>query len=670
LSVSAGKPTRFEWSGDDPGKDLRQSIERAWDGRIPEPFLRDDLAQSVRTRLAAKRYYLARVETRVEEEDKARQVVFDVTRGPRGRRVELRFEGNESMGEAALREALPPADSAAFFVLLERPAELERGIRLRYASEGFLSVSLGEIQQAYDAEAGSLGVTIPIQEGPRTRVAELTFEGSTAFEPERLGRALGVAVGDPVDLAAIRRGEATLRTLYREEGFPDVRLRSALGRVEEGVAVQVGIEEGHRARVGDIRIVGNVRSRESVIRHELTFERGAPLRSTDLQESQKRLYDLGVFRTADVRTDPTQAGETVQDVIIQIIERPDLDVNYGLRYNAFSSQQSIDEEAGSQRKGLEVLSQINVVNPLGLGSNVGFSIFLRGDYQLYRGTLRIPTPLGKRITTEITLDTDRDQDRLDIPGFDLRRDRLAFQQTKKLTDDRYDKLALQWNVSYARYRGQTVEAASGEIVTLEASRPRLGIAFIEDRRDSFANPTRGRFWNVSLQYSPKIWGSNVSFYRLFGQLFYYVPLGRKLVWASGVRLGFAPGERPFQLIDDRFQAGGPNSVRGFRQNALGPSVTVPETGKEIFIGGQAVAVLNQELRFPLYKALHGGVFWDAGNVFARLSDFRIPDLRQSVGAGLRYVLSFGAVRLDWARVLDPREGESSSRLHFSFGYAF
>jgi outer membrane protein assembly factor BamA len=111
-------------------------------------------------------------------------------------------------------------------------------------------------------------------------------------------------------------------------------------------------------------------------------------------------------------------------------------------------------------------------------------------------------------------------------------------------------------------------------------------------------------------------------------------------------------------------------VRGFEQNALGPSVVIPETGEQVYIGGQAVLVMNQELRFPIYKLLHGGVFYDVGNVFPRVKDLRISDLRHSAGGGLRLVFSFGAVRLDWARLLDVRSGETPSRLHFSFGYAF
>ena len=71
-------------------------------------------------------------------------------------------------------------------------------------------------------------------------------------------------------------------------------------------------------------------------------------------------------------------------------------------------------------------------------------------------------------------------------------------------------------------------------------------------------------------------------------------------------------------------------------------------------------MLNQELRFPIWKQLHGGVFWDAGNVWALSRELDFKDLRQSVGAGLRFMFPFGPIRLEYAWVLEP-PGQASPR---------
>jgi len=93
-------------------------------------------------------------------------------------------------------------------------------------------------------------------------------------------------------------------------------------------------------------------------------------------------------------------------------------------------------------------------------------------------------------------------------------------------------------------------------------------------------------------------------------------------------------------------------------------------------------VINQELRFPIWSILRGGLFWDAGNVWATTREFSLADLKHSIGAGVRVVLPFGALRFDYAVPLNPctleqlatrplsRCAADVMKFHFSFGYAF
>ena len=667
--VDTGLPTEFSWQGDEPGKEVKKLVERSWQGRIPEEFLLTDLTRSSTARLKANRYYLAQVRASVEVQAGKKIVRFEVARGRRGDEARLSFTGNVALDDGTLKQALPKTDTPEFFLLLEQLKELARGIRLRYAAEGYLDATIGVPVTVYDEASKIFQIEIPIQEGALTRVSSVGFGGELAIDTEQLHETFGVTLGEPVDFPEIRRGQSALRTLYRENGFPDVKLRATMERTAEGLEIRFAIQEGARARVGQVQIIGNRRTRASVIRNELTFGTDDPIRLTDFQRSQKRLYDLAIFRSADIRPDPNQQGQEVQDILIQVVERSDLDVNYELRYNAITSETTISSESEPKTSGLEAVARINFINQIGRATNLGFSIFFQPNHRLLRSTLRLPTFLGKRVVTELTLETERTDGE---PGgaFMTRSEAVTFQQTKKLTDNRYEKFAIQWNFRFARIRGTFFSEEGTMLIDFDTTRPRFGISLIEDRRDSFANPTRGRFWNITLQGVPKIWGSDVGYIRLYGQFFYYYPILKELIWASGIRLGLATGTSEILLTDDRFLAGGANSVRGFRQNSLGPSITRPETQERVFVGGQAVAVWNQELRFPIYKLLHGGVYWDAGNVFTTAAQFRLGDLRHSVGAGLRFVLPFGALRFDWAEVLNAEIDDETTRLHFSFGYAF
>jgi outer membrane protein assembly complex protein YaeT len=603
----------------------------------------------------------------VEEGEKGRRVVFATAKGPRGNGVQLGFEGNEAVEDADLAKALPETRMPEFFVLLEKPAELEKGIRLLYASRGYLEASTGAVQTRYDEPSKKLHVVVPVSEGPLWRVVAIRFDGAVSLSPEELGAATGLREGEPFSLPDVRDAQVKIRSLYRERGFSDVKVAGELEEAPGGVEVTFQVEEGALAEVGGIRVVGTTRTHDSVIARQLTFEEGDAVRVSELQKSQRNLYDTKVFSSVDVRVESGQEGKERKDILVQVAERPDLDVSYGLRYNLVTQEEQTSVE--TKPEGLEGVLRASVFNTFGRGTTLGLSAFVQSDRTLFRATERFPHFFRFRLPTELIAEFERESG---VLGLETRNWSLAFQQTKawKQHETGRDRFAIQWNVRTGQFGIKTDHGLDGSPVDVEEFRTTLGASFIEDQRDSLSNPTRGRFWNVTLQVAPRFLGSDTQFVRFYGQLFYHYPLFENLVWASSYRLGLAEGSKEFLFIEDRFKAGGANSVRGFKQDTLGPSVFIPESDQEVFIGGQAVLVMNQELRFPIYKILHGGVFYDMGNVFPRVRDLRLSDLRHSAGAGLRLVLSFGALRLDWGRILDLQAGETSSRLHFSFGYAF
>ena len=640
--VGGGTPLEIVWEGDDPGDEIRQRTADAWDGRIPESFLLTDSASRATWDLRSRGYFRSEVEGRLEESPHGQRAIFDVALGPRGQQVGVSFQGNEALDDTELTDALPATSSPLFFeIVYDKQSELEKGLRLLYASRGYLFARAQQPITTVDPRSNDLQVIIPVEEGPLVRIESFRFEGATVFDHARLQETLGTDVGDPIDLSKLSRGEAGVRLLYRNEGFPDARLRTELQPVDDGLAVTLRILEGPRVQVGSIRIVGNLKTRPSVIRRELTFQEGDPLRLPQLQESQRNLHDLGIFRAADVRVDSAgPAGET-RDVIVHVVERAVLEAAYGLRYNFLTDEaEEIDPEATSQ--GLAVVLRATFPNPMGRAATLGVTVLVGGKEPLLRGSLLTPRFFGRHLTNELFAEVrERQETREDRLGGRTQEWSVTFQQSKRLSDERF---TVQWNYRFGRFGLIRLLGVDLEPLGLEEFRSRLGGSLIEDRRDSLTNPSRGRFWNLTMQVTPKFLGNESRYYRFFGQLFYFYPLGRSVVWASSYRLGLAAGDREFLIIDDRFEAGGANSIRGFKQNSLGPIITIE--GQEFLVGGQAVVVLNQELRFPIYKLLHGGVFFDAGNVFPTVESVALDDFRESAGFGLRLVLPFGPLRLD------------------------
>jgi outer membrane protein insertion porin family len=148
----------------------------------------------------------------------------------------------------------------------------------------------------------------------------------------------------------------------------------------------------------------------------------------------------------------------------------------------------------------------------------------------------------------------------------------------------------------------------------------FGVSWLRDHRNNPANPSRGDYENIDVSLASKPIGSSANFLRIFLQNSTYYPIGRQLVFARSFRFGVQTpyGNTPSSEIPlpERFFAGGGTTLRGFGLNQAGPRD--PETGFPI--GGQALLVFNQDLRFPMRlpligNRLGGAIFYDAGNVF-------------------------------------------------------
>jgi outer membrane translocation and assembly module TamA len=121
------------------------------------------------------------------------------------------------------------------------------------------------------------------------------------------------------------------------------------------------------------------------------------------------------------------------------------------------------------------------------------------------------------------------------------------------------------------------------------------------------------------------------------------------------------------IREERFFAGGPYSVRGYELESLGPQESLGSLRRAA--GGEALVVLNEELRVALPWDLVGLAFFDAGQVWAKPGDADF-DFAKSVGLGLRARTPIGLLRFDAAYPLDRRPFDASYKLYFGFGNVF
>jgi outer membrane protein insertion porin family len=179
-------------------------------------------------------------------------------------------------------------------------------------------------------------------------------------------------------------------------------------------------------------------------------------------------------------------------------------------------------------------------------------------------------------------------------------------------------------------------------------------------------------------------GGDADFYTASATSVWYFPFAARDAFAVRVRAGYSDkfGQSVQVPIEDRFFAGGSNSVRGFANNSLGPT-TVDETTGEVFpAGGNAILLTNLEMRFslPVLSRINisAAAFFDGGNVwqdwkdvtwsdfkpFKNSGDVSINDYFYGIGLGIRYNTPVGPIRLDYGVPLKTLEGDSDKGLFY------
>jgi outer membrane protein insertion porin family len=229
--------------------------------------------------------------------------------------------------------------------------------------------------------------------------------------------------------------------------------------------------------------------------------------------------------------------------------------------------------------------------------------------------------------------------------------------------------------------------------------------FFWDRRDDALDPHHGFLTTASVQYAFPIFRAKTSFLKEFVQGAWYLPVSTRSVFAVSGRLGLIqpfkidlPSD-PIMMTDggallssvpysERFTAGGESTNRGFTLNNLGilpddcaglshcEPTLVPDpnqpgrTDKFIAIGGNALALINLEYRFPIVGSFGGAVFTDGGNVWRNSGDIQLNQFRWSVGTGLRYITPVGPARIDVGYKLRDVPYEGRFAFFFTLGHAF
>jgi outer membrane protein insertion porin family len=660
-----------------PPRKVQDEVRVQWHRGVFDAQRTDDAAETLREWLMRDDYLQAKVTYRVEDVAADRRVVgFNIEPGPRSRRVLLAFEGAAAIPAGELDQVID--EQKLERQLFTDPVVVTELLRKLYREQGYLNVEVDAPRYEFEGELAR--VVVAIREGVRFTVNDVIFTGNTALPASALEANLPVVEGDPYMPAAVENALQAIRNRYWARGYNDVKVAHQLtvDRVGGRTTVAFTINEGRQAIVSEIRIAGNDETSERLVREQLIVTPAEPLNLQALSRSRKNLYDSGAFSVVDLSRDTVvEAAPAASRTVVGALagtspaQKPvvvDVEVRevqpYQFRYGA-----SYDTEGK-----LGGVFDASMHNVLGKARVVGMSSRYDARLREARGYMTQPTlrhwPI--QTTASVYYSEERNPATATTNAFNLDRKGASIQQERKLKD------SYVWTYGYRFERSRTFDPNPDRTPEQLTKVSPLTTAFVRETRDEVLDATRGSFSSHALSFSPKWLGSDDTYIKYFGQYYHYFPLQRerrkrfsneiirpRFVFATAARVGISKGLGAFVPTSERFFAGGSTTLRGFEQNAVGP---VTSTG--IPIGGDALLLFNNELRFPLVSLVDGVTFVDIGNVWQRGTGFSFSDLRKTAGVGLRLRTKWVLVRGDYGLVLDRRAGERKGRFYFSIGQAF
>ena len=735
LRVEPGPRVTVAFDGDLlPARDRADLVPIAREGSVDEDLL-EDTSRQIEAYLHAQGYWQAQVSHSRKAAGNELSIVFDVEQGARYTVEDVEITGNAAVTLEEVQALLrvrpgEPFLQAEFDASVVEIAELYR--RLGYAQVQ-VQRTMPEIARpaAADEEVVAVILRIVIDEGELVTIGSIAFDGNEDPTDADLRAAIQSRPDNAYYDAQIGADRDAISLFYLNNGYEAVsvdvgRTPSADGRTMD---VLFTIREGPPIIVDHILIVGNHQIAASTIRREITLEEGEPLGLAEFFETRRRLNALGLFRRIDIR-EFSHGGGNRRDVVIVVDEAPATSVAYGA---GLEVSQRLRRESGTTGQAVERLE----FAPRGFfeigrrnlwGKNRSINLFTRVSFRPsddpadlagngngfglneYRvlGSYREPRAFGltgNMLVNAFIEKSIRSSFNLFRRGIhaELRR---SIQPTVSISAG--------YTLGQNRLSEERFDPADELLIdrlfpTVVLST--FSTTLVRDMRDDPFEPTGGSLIVLDVEVAGRRIGSEVGFAKTVMQGFVYRrwPGSRRIILAAGAQLGLAGGfPRDVQVTDaagntvleevrdlpasERFFAGGDTTVRGFALDRLGvhEGQLPPDRLSEATIdskgfpkGGNAMLVLNSEIRFPLLGNLGAVAFLDAGNVFDRVGSLALGKIRGAVGVGIRYRSPIGPIRvdvgfkLDQGRFLKEREDgtlttdrERLTALHVSIGQAF
>lgn len=622
---------------------------------IFDPKLVSQSIAAIKAEYVKEGYYAAKIESKMDTDaEQEATLSFDIAEGDKVLIDEIRFVGNNALSDRQLKKAMETKERWFLSWITGRGAYDEEILKIdmeritdQYFNQGYVQAKVKYPEISLVDEGRYMVLTIEIEEGDQFHVGSIDASGDLIKPKDEILALTKLKTGDVFSRQALRTDVTTINDLYADAGYAYVNVAplSSIDADARTVALKYDIEQGIQVTIDQIRIGGNTKTRDKVIRREMKLAEGDLFSATKIKESRRRVNNLGFFEEVNIATSKS-ADEAHMNLDVDVKERPTGTFSLGFGYSSvdsFIAQGSITQN-----------------NFLGKGLKLNLSGSLGGTSSTYQIGLTDPYFLDKNLTL----------------GFDLYKterewsdwSRRATGGDIKLGFPVYDDdTRMSFIYRYEQKEIFDVESTASSLIKDQEGSSTLSSvtgSVTRDTTDYRLDPSRGYVSELSGELAGL--GGTEHFAKGIADHRHFFPLFWSTVFSLHGQMGYARGWNNEEVpLDERFWLGGIRTLRGFDSRKVGPQA---ENGD--YIGGVKEAYFNAEYIFPLIKdiGMKGVLFYDTGNAWG--SEQWFNDMRQSVGGGIRWYSPMGPLRLEWGYNLDPKETEKQSRFEFAIGNVF
>lgn len=662
---------------------LKQQLKSKETQYLDYPALAEDV-RTLKKMYEKMGYSQADISYKVDSNVQANKasITFTVVEGKKVRIKDIIIQGNKNFTQGRILKLLK-TKRAWFFnagVLKDEvlKEDAER-IKSFYQREGYTDVLVTYEVKPDAQKPYLLFIEITVTEGKKYLVGSVVVQGNQDIaEKEILKKLTDCIPGKVFSQEAMKQDVTGIQGLYFDRGYISAQVEdSTLVNSDNGrVDITYKITENQIIYVDKIKIRGNIKTKDVVVRREMRIHPGERFDGEKLRRSKERLTNLGYFEEVNYDTEET-AEPTKKNLVVDVKESKTGAFSFGGGYSTVDQfvgfveveQKNFDWKNWPYFTGAG--QNLKVRASIGSSSN-GFELSFTEpwmfDYpvsfgfDLYRRTHERDTDSGYGYDETIT-------------GGDLRLGKELSEYLKGDLMYRLDQVDIS-NLEDATSPDLNEEAKDSPYF-VSVFTPSLTY----DSRDNVFDTRKGNLFTGSFDFAGGPLGGDKNYTKFTGRASHYFPMPKNAVLEVRGRLGVAQpyGDTDKVPISERFFAGGAYTIRGYEERKVGP---VDSDGDPL--GGASMVVGNIEYTYPLFSFLKVAAFYDVGNVWEKMGDIfsnknandmeNSGGLKSGLGIGLRIKTPIGPIMLDYGFPMDPESGESSrsksGRLHFSASHGF